>query len=401
MSTFPPAERQGPPSNRRETAAYAFPFLFTDEDREEALRARAVCDYRFSSQQEPRTKEEGVEAGRQVVEDLLAGKLLDAAIGPSDRPKKGSLLRCVTREEVAYASPLADAILAVQGLGTHPLALTNPKAPELLLARRGAAVFGFAVTEPDAGSDVSRIAVKAEKKGAGWAISGTKVFISNAGIATHYTVFARTAEGKKGVSCFLVDATKVKTELLDLNAPHPVGVLHFENTPGALLGEEGQGLALALGTLDVFRPSVGAAAIGMGRRALDEALLHVAGRTQFGAPLSENAQVQALLADAATNLEAARALVYRAAWKNDHQVDAGGSAPGHPPVKATLESAMAKLAATEAAQKAVDVAVQLTGGLGVVRGRTVELLYRAVRALRIYEGASEVMRLVIARELRR
>lgn len=390
MSTFPPRERQGPPSNRRETAAHAFPFLFTDEDREEALRTRAVCDMRFLSQPEPRTKEEGVAASRQVVEDLLAGKLLDAAIGPSDRPKKGSLLRCVTREEVAYASPLADAILAVQGLGSHPLALTNPKAPELLHARRGAAVFGFAVTEPDAGSDVSRIAVKGEKKAGGWAISGTKVFISNAGIATHYTVFARTAEGKKGVSCFLVDATKVKTELLDLNAPHPVGVLHFESTPGALLGEEGQGLALALGTLDVFRPSVGAAAIGMGRRALDKALLHVAGRTQFGAPLGENAQVQALLADAATNLEAARALVYRAAWKNDRTDE-----------KATLESAMAKLAATEAAQKAVDVAVQLTGGLGVVRGRTVELLYRAVRALRIYEGASEVMRLVIARELRR
>ncbi len=390
MSTFPPEEHEGPPSNRAATAAHAYPFLFSDEDREEALRTRAVCDARFLDQEEPRTPVEGVAAGLQVVEDLLAGKLMDAAIGPSDRPKKGSLLRCVTREEVAYASPLADAVLAVQGLGSHPLALTRKDAPELLKARRGAAVFGFAVTEPDAGSDVSRISVKAGKSGTSWKISGTKVFISNAGIATHYTVFARTAEGKKGVSCFLVAAADVRTELLDLNAPHPVGVLHFEDTPGALLGEEGQGIALALGTLDVFRPSVGAAAIGMGRRALDEAMLHVASRTQFGAPLGENAQVQALLADAATALEAARALVYRAAWKNDRTDE-----------KATLESAMGKLAATEAAQKAVDLAVQLSGGLGVVRGRTVELLYRAVRALRIYEGASEVMKLVIARELTR
>src|SRR5205807_5942251 len=138
-------EHDGAPSNRALTAAHAYPFLFTDEDREEALRTRAVADARFYSHDEPRTPEEGVEAGRQVVEDLTAGKLLDAAIGPSERPKKGSLLRCVTREEVAYASPLADAILAVQGLGAHPLALTRPKAPELLRARRGSAVFGFAV----------------------------------------------------------------------------------------------------------------------------------------------------------------------------------------------------------------------------------------------------------------
>src|SRR5581483_4613579 len=224
MSTFPPREREGAPSQRGATAAHAYPFLFSDEDREEAARTRAVCDARFYSPDEPRTPEEGVVAGRQVVEDLLAGKLLDAAIGPSEKPKKGSLLRCVTREEVAYADPLADAILAVQGLGSHPLALTRPGAPELLRARRGSAVFGFAVTEPDAGSDVSRIAVKAERRGDSWALTGTKVFISNAGIATHFTVFARTAEGKKGVSCFLVDAARVETELLELNAPHPVGV---------------------------------------------------------------------------------------------------------------------------------------------------------------------------------
>jgi acyl-CoA dehydrogenase len=390
MSTFPPREHEGPPSNRGATAAHAYPFFFGDEEREEAARTRAFVDARFFNEAEPRTPEDGVAAGKRAIEDLLAGKLLDAAIGPSDRPRKGSLLRCVTREEVAYASPLVDAVLAVQGLGAHPLALTRPEARELLMGRRGACVFGFAVTEPDAGSDVARIATRAEPRGDGWMLTGTKVFISNAGIATHYTVFARTSEDKKGVSCFLVDARKVRHELIELNAPHPVGVLHFEGTPGELLGEKGQGLALALGTLDVFRPSVGAAAIGIGRRALDEALLHVAGRIQFGAPLGENAQVQALLADAATALEAARLLVYRAAWKNDTSEE-----------KATRESAMAKLAATEAAQKAVDLAVQLAGGLGVVRGRAVERLYRAVRALRIYEGASEVMRLVVARELRR
>jgi acyl-CoA dehydrogenase len=390
MSTFPPAESHEAPANRGPTAAHAYPFFFTDEDREEAARTRAFADERFLAETEPRTPEEGVTAGQRAIDDLAGGKLLDAAIGPSERPKKGSLLRCVTREEIGYASPLVDAVLAVQGLGAHPLALTRPRAPELTLARRGSAVFGFAVTEPDAGSDVSRIAVRAEKKAGAWALTGTKVFISNAGLATHYTVFARTSEGKKGVSCFLVEAGAVKTELLDLNAPHPVGVLHLDGAPGDLLGEEGQGLALALGTLDVFRPSVGAAAIGMGRRALDEALRHVASRKQFGAPLGENAQVQALLADAATALEAARLLVYRAAWKNDRTDE-----------KATRESAMAKLAATEAAQKAVDLAVQLSGGLGVLRGRTVERLYRSVRALRIYEGASEVMKLVIARELSR
>jgi acyl-CoA dehydrogenase len=308
----------------------------------------------------------------------------------------------LVREEIAYASPLADAILAVQGLGAYPLVLSGAaakgaaRAEEMsgLLQRAGLGevVFGFAVTEPDAGSDVSRIACAARREGDRYVLSGTKCFISNAGLATHYSLFARTAEGKKGISCLLVPASAAKVELTELNAAHPVGVLTFENAAvpaSSLLGSEGDGLKLALGTLDVFRPSVGAAAIGMGRRALDEALAHVEQRVQFGSPLAENAQIQSLIADAATALEAARLLVYRAAWLQDTGAE-----------RSTLESGMAKLAATEAASKAIDLGVQLSGGLGVVRGRTVERLYRAVRALRIYEGASEVMKVVIARELR-
>jgi acyl-CoA dehydrogenase len=370
------------------------PFFFSRGESELATRIRAFADRHFLGEVEPRTPEAGVDAGNQAIVDLAAGGLLEAAIGPADAPRKGSLLRCLAREEVAYASALVDAVLAVQGLGAHPVAIAGTPDQKRLLekGREGKVVFGFAVTEPDAGSDVGRIATEARREGQGYVLTGTKVFISNAGLATHYTVFARTAPGKKGISCFLVPAELVRVSLIELNAAHPVGVLELEGArlpETARLGDEGAGVALALGTLDVFRPSVGAAAIGMGRRALDEALAHVEGRVQFGAALAENSQVQALLAAAATELEAARLLVYRAAWKNDTGEE-----------RATLESAMAKLAATEAAQKAVDLAVQLAGGLGVIRGRIAERLYRSVRSLRIYEGASEVMKLVIARELR-
>ncbi|MBI3723274.1 acyl-CoA dehydrogenase family protein [bacterium] len=391
-SAYPPPERRGPPTTRGPTAAASMPFFFSPEEAKQAAAARGFADLRLAGEREPATSEASVVAGKQAIRDLAQGGLLALAIGPEGATRGGSLLRCVTREEIAYASPLADAVLAVQGLGAHPLVLSRPNDPLLARACRGDAVFGFAITEPDAGSDLARIATTARKDGESYVLSGTKVLISNAGLATHYTLFARTGLGKKGVSCFLVPAEAAKTELLELNAPHPTGVLRFEDArvpASALLQDEGAGISLALATLGVFRPSVGAAAIGMGRRALDEALAHVEQRVQFGAPLADNAQVQALLADRATSLEAARLLVYRAAWMHDRGDD-----------RATLESAMGKLAATEAAQRACDLAVQLSGGLGVIRGRTVERLYRAVRALRIYEGASEVMRLVVAREMR-
>lgn len=397
---FPPPERTGPPPGRAPTAAESYPFFFArSEDVRFAAVVREVADAELLSEVEPETAQASVAAGRAALETLARAGVVAAAIGPADPGQgRGSLRRCVAREEVAYASPLADAVLAVQGLGAYPLVLSGqgrtPALASLLeRAARGEVVFGFAITEPDAGSDVSRISCAARREGDGYVLSGTKAFISNAGLATHYSLFARTAEGKKGISAFVVPESAARAELIELNAAHPVGVLRFDGArvpESVRLGDEGEGTKLALGTLDVFRPSVGAAAIGMGRRALDEALAHVEGRVQFGAPLAENAQIQALLADAATALEAARLLVYRAAWLADR-----GDA------RSTLESSMAKLAATEAAQRAIDVAVQLSGGLGVVRGRAVERLYRAVRALRIYEGASEVQRVVIARELRK
>jgi acyl-CoA dehydrogenase len=411
---FPPKARSAPPPGRGPTAAEAYPFFFAKDHPgpEHAQHVRAKADELLFDELEPETAEASVAAAKRILDDVGKGIVLADAIGPFDKKLGGgSLLRCLAREEIAYASPLADAVIAVQGLGARPLILEPREGDSrvdrtvlLESARTGAKVcFGFAVTEPDAGSDLSRIACEARRDGQDYVLSGTKAFISNAGLATHYTLFARTGEGKKGISCFLVPADAARTELLELNAAHPVGVLRFDGArvpASALVGAEGDGMKLALGTLDLFRPSVGAAAIGMGRRALDEALAHVEGRVQFGAPLAENAQVQALLADAATGLEAARLLVYRAAWLQDRGEPASGSERGGHGTT-TLESSQAKVAATEAAQRAIDTAVQLSGGLGVVRGRIVERLYRAVRALRIYEGASEVMRVVIARELRK
>jgi acyl-CoA dehydrogenase len=305
---------------------------------------------------------------------------------------------CAIREELAYRNAAADSIFAVAGLGSHPVLLAgNDEQRRQLLPRvaDGRALFAFALTEPEAGSDVAALATAARPDGdGGYRLDGQKRFISNAGIATHYTVFARTGEGPKGISAFVVPADArgltVSTDLR-LIADHPIGELTFQGCAvpaAARLGPEGGGMRLALATLDVFRGTVGAAAVGMARRAQDEAVAYALRRRQFGAPLAELPAVQALLADSAVELDAARLLVHRAAAAKDLGRD-----------RVTYEAAVAKLFATEAAQRIIDRAVQIHGGNGVVKGFMVERLYRDIRSLRIYEGATEVQRLVIAREL--
>lgn len=304
---------------------------------------------------------------------------------------------CVLREELAFRNAAADSLFAVQGLGSHPVLLAGTEAQKQALltkVAKGQALFAFALTEPEAGSDVAALSTRAVRTAEGWRLTGHKRFISNAGVATHYTVFARTAEGPKGLAAFVVPATAPGFRVarrMELLGEHPIGELELTDCVvphDALLGDEGGGMKLALSTLDVFRSTVGAAAVGMARRALEEALTYVKARRQFGAPLAELSAVQALLADCAVELEASRLLVHMAATTKDQ-----GQA------RVTYEAAVCKLFATEAAQRIIDRCLQVHGGNGVVKGFAVERLYRDVRALRIYEGASEVQRLVIARHL--
>lgn len=305
----------------------------------------------------------------------------------------------LTREALAAASPLADAVWALQALGTTPLLLAGTAdvrerwAPAALA---GEAMGAFAMTEPDAGSDVAAIATTARRDGDAYVLDGTKTFISNAGIADFYIVFASTDPdaGHRGLSCFVVPAATPGLRYvrpLVLSEPHPLGEIAFERCriPAAWrLGKEGDGFKLGMATLDRLRPTVGAAACGMAARALDEALAHATTRHQFGAPLAELQLVQQKIARMATELDAARLLVYRAVWEKDRGAE-----------RITLEAAMAKAYATEAAQRIVDDAVQILGGRGVLTDHPVDRLYRAVRALRIYEGATEVQELVIARQV--
>jgi len=308
---------------------------------------------------------------------------------------------CVAREAIAYVSPLADSIFAVQGLGSHPILLAGEgarRASILAEVVRGERVCAFALTEPEAGTDVASMRTTARREGDEWVLDGEKVYISNVGIANHYVVFANAdpASGKKGISAFLVDTESVglATEPIAMSVDHPLGRVRLEGCrvpASALLGEVGHGLRLALGTLDVFRTSVGAAAVGMARRALDEAITRTTTRVQFGKPLAEFQLTQAALADMATELDAARLLVFRAAWEKDQP-----GADAEPARRASATSvAMAKMYATEAAQRIIDRAVQLFGGLGVTDRCVVDRLYREVRPLRIYEGTTEIQKLII------
>jgi acyl-CoA dehydrogenase len=306
---------------------------------------------------------------------------------------------CLARDILARHSGLADFAFAMQGLGTASVALFGHpalRARVLPEARAGTRIAAFALSEPDAGSDVAAISTTAARVPGGFRIDGEKTWISNGGIAGHYVVFARTGEapGAKGLSAFFVEAGTpglTIAERIETIAPHPLATLRFENCvvrDEHLLGAPGEGFKVAMTTLDIFRPSVGAAALGFARRALDEALQRVSSRKMFGGLLADLQLTQAKLAEMALDVDTSALLVYRAAWARDVQ--------GR---RITREAAMAKLHATEAAQRVVDAAVQMFGGLGVASGNIVEQLYREVRALRIYEGASEVQKLVIARHL--
>ncbi len=314
-------------------------------------------------------------------------------------PRLDVLSLCVLREELAYRHAAADSLFAVQGLGSYPVLLGGDGQQKKALLPRvaeGSVLFAFALTEAGAGSDVGAISTTAHREGDAYVLDGAKRFISNAGVATHYTVFARTAAGSRGLSAFVVPAetpgfrVSAKLELL---GEHPIGELELKGCRvpvTAMLGAEGDGMRLALTTLDVFRATVGAAAVGMARRALNEAVQYARVRQQFGAPLGDLQGVQFLLADSSVELEAARLLVHRAAATKD-----GGAE------RVTMEAAQAKLFATEAAQRIIDRCLQVHGAVGLVKGHPLERLYRDVRALRIYEGASDVQRVVIARQLLR
>lgn len=350
---------------------------------------------------EPRAGEEvDVEAQFRVMLELLAGAdILRYAVAPAGGLVETRSL-CLVREALSYSSSLADLAFVMQGLGTYAISLAATDHVRDFWLRRateGRAIAAFALTEPEAGSDVAAIRTTARRDGDAYIIDGHKRFISNAGLADFYTVFARTntrADGRAEISAFVVSArmpgfsVRARTEMI---APHPIGEIEFKGcrVPAEdMVGAEGDGFRLAMQTLDTFRASVGAAACGMARRALDEAGIYVTSRSQFGRLLAEHQLIQEKLADMVTELDAARLLVYRAAYLKD--TSAG---------RVTREASEAKLFATEAAGRIVDSAVQIHGGSGLVRGSVVERLYRDVRALRIYEGTSEIQKLIIASQL--
>lgn len=307
---------------------------------------------------------------------------------------------CIIRETLARHNALADFAFAMQGLGSGPISLfgsAHQQESYLQAVAAGDKMSAFALSEPNAGSDVAAMECNAVRDGDDWILNGCKTWISNAGIADFYTVFARTdaSGGAKGISCFIVDANTAGlevTERIDLVAPHPLGTLEFNDcriSDAQRVGDEGRGFGIAMATLDVFRSTVAAAALGMARRALDETLDYTASREIFGGKLHDLQLVQAKIGEMALGVDASALLVYRAAWTKDCAAD-----------RVTREAAMAKYHATETAQQVVDTAVQLHGGKGVTKGYIVESLYRDVRALRIYEGASEVQTTIIARQTR-
>jgi acyl-CoA dehydrogenase len=325
------------------------------------------------------------------------------AVVPQDHgglhPRLDVRTLCIARETLAFHDGLGDFAFAMQGLGSGAITLfgsRETKARYLPPVIAGRSIAAFALSEPEAGSDVAALAMTAKPDGPSHVrLDGTKTWISNGGIAGYYVVFARSGEapGAKGLSAFVVDGDAPGlrvTERIDVIAPHPLATLRFEGVRVPVanrLGAPGDGFKVAMATLDIFRATVGAAALGFARRALHESIGRAASRHLFGAPLGDLQMTQAAIADSATEIDAAALLVYRAAWTKDQ-----GAA------RVTREAAMAKMFATEAAQRVIDRAVQLFGGAGVTKGVKVEELYREIRALRIYEGATEVQKIVIARE---
>ena len=321
---------------------------------------------------------------KRLVQDLGCAGFLNHVVNENVDVRSASVLR----EVFAYHAGLADFAFVMQGLGSGPIALAGNEEQKKLLKKAvaGDAIAAFALSEPDAGSDVQAIKTSAKRKGDAWVLDGTKTWISNGGIADFYVVFAKAEEG---ISAFVVDAGEVDaSERIEIVAPHPMAVLKLKNSKATLLGEAGQGFKLAMRNLDTFRTTVAAAALGFARRAFHEALNRSRDRSMFGKTLADFQLTQAKLADMATAIDAGALLTYRAGWERDVQRK-----------RVTREAAMAKMHATEAAQQVIDDAVQICGGLGVMRGHPVEKLYREVRALRIYEGATEVQKLIITRDL--
>jgi acyl-CoA dehydrogenase len=339
------------------------------------------------------------ETVRRLVRELGKAGFLAACI-PAEHGGRAKTFDtraiCLAREILARHDGLADFAFAMQGLGSGAITLfgnAEQKARWLPAVGRGEAIAAFAISEAEAGSDPGAMTTRAVKDGDSFVIDGAKTWISNAGLADFYTVFARLGDepGAKGISAFVVEAATPGlsvSQRIDVIAPHPLGALAFDRCriPAAnLLGKPGEGFKVAMSVLDVFRSTVGAAALGFARRALDEAARRALERIVFGKPLADFQLTQAKIADMAVAIDAAALLIYRAAWVKD---STGG--------RVTREASMAKLFATEQAQQVIDQAVQIFGGLGVVSGVTVETLYREIRALRIYEGASEIQKLVIA-----
>ena len=359
---------------------YGWPFF---EERHRKLAAEAE-----SWAKENLAHAHGEDADRickRLVQDLGCAGYLRHCVSETPDVRSIALLR----EVLAYQAGLADFSFVMQGLGSGPIALAGDstlKQKYLSKAASGDAIAAFALSEPDAGSDVQAMSTVARRRGDAWVLSGTKTWISNGGIADFYVVFAKADQG---ITAFVVDAKELDaSERIDIVAPHPMSTLKLKESKATLLGEPGQGFKLAMRNLDIFRTTVGAAALGFARRALDESLERARSRKMFGQALSEFQMTQAKLADMATSIDAGALLVYRAAWTKDVKGQ-----------RVTREAAMAKMFATEAAQGVIDDAVQICGGLGVKRGHPVERLYREVRALRIYEGATEVQKLIISRDL--
>ncbi len=372
-----------------------WPFL--DDSHRELQRALLQwCeDYEFGD-------EDDVDSTcRKLVADLGKAGWLKNCVpaewgGASDKLDVRSIALC--RETLAYRSGLADFSFAMQGLGSGAISLFGTDAQRqryLPPVAAGDAIAAFALSEAEAGSDVAAIATTAERSGDEYIINGSKTWISNGGIADFYCVFVRTGEepGARGLSAFIVDDSNPGLEIserIETIAPHPLATLSFDDCRVAVdtrIGQPGEGFKIAMATLDVFRTTVAAAALGFARRAMDEAVQHTSTRELFGAPLSALQMTEASIAEMATEIDASALLVYRSAWAKDCYQD-----------RVTREAAMAKLYATEAAQKIIDRAVQLFGGSGVVKGNIAERLYREIRALRIYEGASEIQKVIIARQ---
>ena len=357
---------------------YSWPF-FEERHRQLAREADAWCIGRHSEEKDADS------TCKTFVKELGKAGFLNHCVSATPDVRSIALLR----EIFAYHHGLADFAFVMQGLGSGPIVLEGTEAQKkawLPKVAKGEAIAAFALSEPEAGSDVAAMTCSATQKNGAWILNGVKTWISNGGIADFYVTFAKA---EAGITAFIVDAKDVDaSERIDIIAPHPMATVKFNNARAEPVGEVGKGFKLAMRNLDIFRTTVAGAALGFARRALDEALARAKDRKMFGGRLADLQMTQAKLADMATGIDAAALLTYRSGWQKDVQKK-----------KVTKEAAMAKMQATETAQAVVDAAVQILGGLGVKSGHPVERLYREVRALRIYEGATEVQKVIIAREL--